>query len=958
MDPLSISASIVALLQLSSAVIRFLRDVKEAPDDLKMLMVEISSIKGLLLTLQDLVESGETELTTLQSLNAPNGPLSQCQSALKRLTEKFAPAVGLGRARNALTWPFQKSEVKEVLCAIERQKTLFSLALQNDHLGLSRAVKADVAELKGNVQDMRQDQKAGAGKTVLTSIVVDFLERSFEQQDVAIGFIYCSYKEQDNQKAVNLIASLLQQLVQRTPTISEGIMSAYQGHTKKQTRPTIEEYSHLLQSEIRRFSKVFIAVDALDECPESNGTRDSFITQIRKLQPNINLFVTSRHISTIEREFEKAPRVEIRASDGDIKTYIQSRIKRERRLLRHVKADSGLQEAIVNTIVEKAKGMFLLAQLHMDSLSKKLNRRDIRKAIEDLPAELDDIYDEAMRRIEGQDKEEANLAKRVLCWISYAFRPLTITEIQHGLAVEPGDADLNEETLPDEDDLISLCAGLVTTDRESNIIRLVHYTTQEYFERIRTSRFPHAHTDIARACLTYVSFDAFAEGCCSTDKELGIRMHKYPLLEYAAPHWGKHACGDPEGVIREQALEFLGHQSKVACSSQVIYLSERRLSRSDEEAPESVTGLHLLGYFGLSKIARLLLKCQSVTADSKDDYGRTPLSWAARNGHEAVVRLLAEREDVDTDSKDVFGLTPLSWAATKGHESVVQLLVKREDVDANSESRLWTLTPLSHAAKKGHEAVVRLLAEHEGVDADFENEFGQTPLSWAASKGHEAVVRLLVEREDVNVGPKTRTGNFRMPPLMYAAAYGHEAAVRLLVGRGGIDIDYRDESGKTSLLWAARGGHEAVVRLLAEREDVNADSQDGRGRTPLSWAAENGHEAVVRLLAERGDVDIDSKDTGGGLTPLSWAAREGHEAVVRLLIGYKGVDIESRDEDGWTPLAWAVRRGRLGVVRLLVQRASANPNSKDNKGQKPLSLAMRHSHKAVIAFLAPLTSDS
>ncbi|KAI9857983.1 MAG: hypothetical protein M1813_007953 [Trichoglossum hirsutum] len=134
MDPLSISASIAALLQVSTGAIRFLRDVKDAPDDVRRLMVEVSSTRGLLMTLLDLVESGEAGLDTVYSLSAPNGPLKQCRSTLDSLTEVFTPAMGLGKARKALAWPFQKGEVREVLCAIERQKTLFSLALHNDHV--------------------------------------------------------------------------------------------------------------------------------------------------------------------------------------------------------------------------------------------------------------------------------------------------------------------------------------------------------------------------------------------------------------------------------------------------------------------------------------------------------------------------------------------------------------------------------------------------------------------------------------------------------------------------------------------------------------------------------------------------------------------------------------------------------------------------------------------------------
>ena len=61
------------------------------------------------------------------------------------------------------------------------------------------------------------------------------------------------------------------------------------------------------------------------------------------------------------------------------------------------------------------------------------------------------------------------------------------------------------------------------------------------------------------------------------------------------------------------------------------------------------------------------------------------LSWAVEQGLEAMVRLLLEQNYVEANSKDNYGRTPLSWAAQLGHEAVVGLLVERDDVEPDSE---------------------------------------------------------------------------------------------------------------------------------------------------------------------------------------------------------------------------------------------------------------------------------
>ena len=142
----------------------------------------------------------------------------------------------------------------------------------------------------------------------------------------------------------------------------------------------------------------------------------------------------------------------------------------------------------------------------------------------------DYAYKDAMERIEHQGTEERDLAKKILSWITCAKRRLTIQELLHAVAVENGLSYLDEDNLSDMQYVVSVCAGLVAVDEESGIIRLVHYTTQEYFERTWQIWFPRAHRDIAIASLTYLLFDQFATGPCGKWDEYRDRLQFTSML--------------------------------------------------------------------------------------------------------------------------------------------------------------------------------------------------------------------------------------------------------------------------------------------------------------------------------------------------------------------------------------------------------------------------------------------
>jgi hypothetical protein len=114
---------------------------------------------------------------------------------------------------------------------------------------------------------------------------------------------------------------------------------------------------------------------------------------------------------------------------------------------------------------------FLLARLHMNTLVQQDSKEAVLRALDNLPNEVDEIYDQAMERIEQQPNTKES-AKRVLSWIIHASRPLSVQELRHALAVSPKMTKMNPDALVFESKLTSVCAGLVVIDKEQQVIRL------------------------------------------------------------------------------------------------------------------------------------------------------------------------------------------------------------------------------------------------------------------------------------------------------------------------------------------------------------------------------------------------------------------------------------------------------------------------------------------------------
>jgi hypothetical protein len=185
----------------------------------------------------------------------------------------------------------------------------------------------------------------GAGKTMVAAIAIDRLLKSVQSSSFGVAYVYCNYK-----------AALIKQLAQARPTAAEPVERLHKQHADRGTKPSLEEIFSTLREVVVKHSTVYIVVDALDECRVSDGTRSQFLARLRELQAgqDIRLIATSRFIPEVDVEFRKAVRLEVQASNEDVRRFVAGQMYR---LPKCIQRDPALQKIVEEKIPETVDGM-------------------------------------------------------------------------------------------------------------------------------------------------------------------------------------------------------------------------------------------------------------------------------------------------------------------------------------------------------------------------------------------------------------------------------------------------------------------------------------------------------------------------------------------------------------------------------------------------------------------------
>jgi ankyrin repeat protein len=583
---------------------------------------------------------------------------------------------------------------------------------------------------------------------------------------------------------------------------------------------------------------------------------------------------------------------------------------------------------------------------------------DIRRALDTLPASLDETYERTLRAI-----KKWKSARRLFFCVAVASRPLRIEELADMLAFdfEAGQTPKFNKKWRQRNPVqavLSTCSTLLSVvkagrsyhdDRDYEVVQFAHFTVKEFLVSDRLaekddaiSRYrismTDAHTLLTRACLgilLHLDEDVTRDG-----------LKNFPLAGYAAEHWLEHARFEGSENVAEGMQQLFDRRKHHLAVWLWIYDPMlpywRQRSSAKVPSPPRGTPLHYAAFCGLPGLVKTLAiqNSQDVNSRSFDDKSM-PLHMATREGHGGVAQILFEHgADIEAQTKD--GETPLYLASQLNLVELARFFLEH---GANTETLTKDEETLLHwASSRGHVELSQLLLEHR-ANVAAKTKDGETPLHLASKRNHVGLARLLLEHQ-ANIAAQTKDGE---TPLHLASQQNHVELAQLLLEHGA-DVAAQTKDQETPLHLASDCGHLELARLLFNHgADVAAQTNDGV--TPLHLASDRGHIALAQLLFEHGaDVAAETKD---GETPLHWASHRGHVELARLLLEHSA-EVAAQTKDGETSLHWASDWGDVILARLLLKHG-ADATAKAKDGETPLQRASYWGH---VEFLRVLVEHS
>ncbi|KAH6903928.1 ankyrin repeat-containing domain protein [Coprinopsis sp. MPI-PUGE-AT-0042] len=704
----------------------------------------------------------------------------------------------------------------------------------------------------------------GAGKTILASIIIHDLERRAKASGgvMCLAYVYLRYSV--SLAIRDVLESLVKQIVERhidLITILEGL---YAQHKQDRTKPSQQDLMGVLAEFVKRGKALFFVLDALDEMRAED--QPVLLRLLSSL--DVKLFITSRPLDLLQRQYPQAQLFNIAASRSDIDLHIKDFLRHSPVVMALLEGND-FEKRIVETVHRKSGGMFLHVKLQLEALRHCVNALQVEETLERFPTDIGAIYEETWGRILAQGPNFSNLAKLILLWITHAHGEITVDTLRHVVATSPETHTFDTNRMVPEGLLQSVCCGLVSVDNKTRLVRLIHYTARDAILPRILDLYSVPHATLAHVCLTHLSKRGFPNlkywegGTGDEDSDFETVLSNDCLLAYAHRSWVHHS------------RQWRRYKPVMVALTELVLNSTTFPLENSDSWVDFGGPLHVAAFYGLEDLISPASQLQPPNATTAI-HRRSPLMLAAHSGHLACAEALLSLPGIDINLGDLIGWNALMHAAYNGHIECMQRLVEVPDINVNAAGQEGWTAFICAVCKGNTEAVKVLLGLHDRVDINARDENGWTPLICAVRWGHIEVAKLLPGTPGIDINATDRDG---WTALMHAAHLGRTEIVKQVLDAPGIDVN--------AVSTLVDDDDTSTRRLYLSKKDYN--SKNNNKWTSLMMAARQGRTEIVKHLLDAPGIDVNVMSKPGGETALSQASRWGHREILDLLLAFPAI---------------------------------------------------------------------
>ena len=176
-------------------------------------------------------------------------------------------------------------------------------------------------------------------------------------------YYYFDFNDLEKQKASSFLSSVVAQLCSQSTTLLDGAQDIYHKCHDGHQKPTLKDLQAALDRILKGFGKVFLVMDALDECCMEDNEREQLLKIINNIHvsssQSLHLLATSRRELDIEAVLVPMltiPAISIQSArvDADIKIHVRSELGT---LGKRKNWPHDLLTEIEETLVREANGM-------------------------------------------------------------------------------------------------------------------------------------------------------------------------------------------------------------------------------------------------------------------------------------------------------------------------------------------------------------------------------------------------------------------------------------------------------------------------------------------------------------------------------------------------------------------------------------------------------------------------